>query len=397
MSICQAPIQQGVRKGELCGRKTDTLYCSKYKRQEIIDKAEKENIRYCDIFRGCYTILEEHQSKCTFCLHKARIQDRKRDDKKRQNPNLCLDCGQTLTDELRAKGQHEKLLRRCIPCYDKLQKQESKRPKRERNLKAEAFTNKYVIWNQYVKGAKKRGIHFTLTKTQFEEMIINPCFYCAHQKEGEVNGIDRLDNNKGYIDGNIVTCCETCNMLKGTQHPQEFIDKMKAIYEYQIDKQHISSEMVEKWDTTYCSRVTPQYKTYSKSANSRNIIFQLSESEFSDIVEQPCYLCGLSDKNGIDRFDNSKGYILDNCRSCCGHCNLMKKDRSYQSILINSCNIVLKYLELTEFIYTKQIPIRTSKVESRIKVNNPYTQETVPRKYKPLNEVIIPQDEIKEE
>ena len=388
---CQALIQKGARNGELCGKETEEQYCSKHKRQAIIDKATIENIRYCDITRGCYTILADHEAKCTHCLHKSRINDRKANDKKRQDPNLCLDCGRNLTDMIRAKGKHDKLLRRCVPCYEKLLKQESQRPERNRNFKAEAFTNKHVIWNHYVKGAKKRGIHFALSKTLFESLIVKPCFYCDDKKEGEVNGIDRVDNQKGYIEENVVPCCETCNVLKGSQHPQEFIDKMLAIHQYKTSDKPILSEVVEKWSTTYRSKTIPHYKTYVKGATTRNIEFRLSELEFSEIVQQTCYLCGLSDKNGIDRFDNSKGYLLENCRPCCGHCNLMKKDRTYESILRIAEHIHTKYEELTVWISAKSISVRASKTEPRVKVEHPETQSTIPLEYKPINEVIIPQ------
>jgi hypothetical protein len=394
MQPCQAPIQQGERKGTLCGRETIEQYCSKHKRQAIVDKAITENIRYCDIARGCYTILADHEAKCTHCLHKARIQDRKREDKKRQDPHACLDCGRTLTDEIRAKGKHDKPLRRCVPCYEKLLKQEQQRPERERNYKAEAFTNKHVIWNHYVKGAKKRGIHFSLSKTQFQELIVQSCFYCGHHMNNEVNGIDRLDNQKGYITDNVVSCCEICNVLKGSQHPQEFIDKMQAIHNYQTIQQPISSELVEKWETTYRSKITPNYKTYTKGATSRNLMFQLSEPEFLQLVQQPCYLCGLSDKNGIDRVDNSKGYVVENCKSCCGHCNLMKKDLLYSSMITNAEKITTKHAELTEFINATQIAKRNSKVEARIKIEHPETQDIVPLEYKSLNEIIIPKEPV---
>ena len=389
---CQAPIQQGARQGEPCGRETTEQYCSKHKRQTIIDKAQAENIRYCDIARGCFTVLQEHESKCTHCLHKARIQDRKRDNKKRQDETLCLDCGRTLTEEIRAKGKHDKPLRRCVPCYEKLLKQESERPVRERNFKAEAFTNKHVIWNHYVKGAKKRGIHFGLTKTRFEELIMMPCFYCTYQKQGEVNGVDRLDNQKGYIENNVVPCCEPCNLMKGSQHPQEFIDKMHAIHMYHTTQQPIPKEMVEKWRTTYLPRCTPTFKTYSKGAISRNLEFMLTEEEFAFIIQQPCYLCGLSDKSGIDRFQNSIGYRLENCRPCCGHCNLMKKDMDYKILIEKAASISQRYLTLVDHLHSIHIPIRTSKVESRVKVENPCTQDIVPLEYKPIHEVIVPQE-----
>lgn len=415
---CQALIQQGDKKGQPCGKKTEEIYCSKHKRQAILDKAEKEQIRYCDIARGCYTILEDHQIKCIHCLHKARITDRKRNDKKRQDPNLCLDCGRSFaksesinlvsTDTsgatfanpqvLRAKGKHDKQLRRCVPCYEKLLKYESARPARERNYKAEAFTNKHVIWNHYVKGAQKRGINFALPKTRFNELILQPCFYCNHKKEGEVNGIDRLDNNLGYQEDNVVSCCETCNIMKGSQHPQEFIDKLQAIYLFLRIATPISETLIEKW-ITYVSKTPSVYKTYAKNANTRNIKFTLSQQDFTEIVANPCYLCGLENSSGIDRFNNAIGYLKENCRPCCGHCNLLKKTQSYEDLIQIAKQISSRFIELSAFLDTKQIPTRVSKVEARVKVENPQVEEAIPLEYKSLNEVILPREvpeEIKE-
>jgi len=111
-------------------------------------------------------------------------------------------------------------------------------------------------------------------------------------------------------------------------------------------------------------------------------------------VKQPCYLCGALKNNGIDRFENEKGYLLKNCKACCGHCNLMKKDRSYESICNNATHIVRKYTALTNFISNKLIGIRNSKFELRIKLDNPETQLTISREYKPLHEVILPKEPI---
>ena len=400
MPTCQALIQQGVHKGHSCTNETDETYCAKHKRQAILDKAIKENLRYCDIARGCYTVLEDHQSKCMRCLHQARIRDRKREDQKRQDPNLCLDCGTTLTDAMRAKGKHEKLLRRCVPCYKKMVLIESQRAPRERHYKAEAFTNKHVLWNHYVKSAQKRRIDFAISKTVFQDLIVKPCIYCGYVKEGEVNGLDRLDNNKGYLQENLVPCCSTCNLLKGTQHPQEFVDKMAAIHTYSTDKTPIRSDMVEKWQTTYRSKCNPVYKSYAKSANSRNIEFVLSEEEFAEIIKQPCYICGLAtsdtNKNGIDRVNNSLGYRLENARPCCGHCNLLKRDISYDDLIDKATKIASVYKVLTEQIATKNIPVRSSKTEARLKVESPLIESNIARDYKPLNEIIIPKEGVPE-
>jgi hypothetical protein len=392
--LCQAQIQQGERKGELCGKPTEGKYCKKHIRQEIIDKAIEENIRYCDIARSCFTILEDYQTKCEGCLHRARIRDRKNDAKKRQDNSLCLDCGRTLTNEICATGKHDKKLRRCIPCYNKLLEVESKRIPRERNYKIEAFKNKHTIWNHYVKGAKKRGIDFKLSKELFNSLIIQKCFYCDYIKDGEVNGIDRIDNNKGYLKENVVTCCETCNIAKGSQHPQEFIDKLYSINRYNKELIKITNDIVYKWKETYMSRTNPKFSIYIKTANTRNLEFKLSENEFNNIIINSCYLCGLEtsdiNKNGIDRVNNNKGYILENCKACCGHCNLLKRDLSYEKILEISEKVYLRYNILSDYFKGMDIPNRKSKIEGRTKIMNPEFEETIEREYKPVNEIIIP-------
>ncbi len=391
---CQALINQGPNKGNQCTNLTNDKYCNKHIRNIIVDKSITDNVRYCDISRGCYNVLEGgQQMKCKICLQKSRINDRKRGEKKRLDSSLCLDCGIILTDNIRAIGKKNKELRRCKSCYDKLLEVEQNRPKRERNYKQEGFKNKYVVWNSYIKGAKQRKLDFTLSKVLFNELLIKPCFYCGYYNLQEINGIDRIDNNKGYTDNNVVTCCSTCNIAKGTNHPQEFIDKMFAIYEYKLKKEPIKSEIMQKWSETYLSKTKPTFNNYSKSANSRNLEFKITKDEFNNIIAQPCYLCGIAsadnNSNGIDRFDNYKGYILDNCRSCCGHCNLMKKDVLYDKLIKISEGIHGKYNELTEYFKAFDIKIRNIKVDKRIvSDNNIILVEKELRHYKPINEII---------
>ncbi len=398
MNTCSAIIQQGPRKGTQCNKLTDSKYCSKHMRHQIIDLAKEKNVSYCDIARGCYVILDENQSKCKHCLHKARIRDRKRDDQKRQKDNVCLDCGNELTSKNRAKGKHDRELRRCITCNDKLQKYEAKRQPRERNYKAEAFKNKYVIWNHYVKGAHKRKIDFSISKDTFNSLIMQPCFYCNYSIVGEVNGIDRLDNNCGYIENNVVPCCQFCNFAKGSQHPQEFIDKLYAINKYKNKLDPIDTTFIDKWRSLYLSKTIPNFNNYKKSANSRNLEFTISEEEFNEMIRLPCYLCGLlsSDENtnGIDRFKNNIGYVIDNCRPCCGHCNILKRDLTYDKIIEIASKVANNYDHLTQFINSKNIITRDSKIPFRIKVENNIISESQQREYKPINETIIMKDEI---
>jgi hypothetical protein len=80
------------------------------------------------------------------------------------------------------------------------------------------------------------------------------------------------------------------------------------------------------------------YGTYRKSAENRNLEFNLSKNDFIAITQQDCYYCGVSPRNverskynngnfiysGIDRIDSSIGYLEDNIVPCCRNCNTMK-------------------------------------------------------------------------
>lgn len=50
-------------------------------------------------------------------------------------------------------------------------------------------------------------------------------------------GLDRLDNSKGYEITNIVSCCTTCNYLRGDLlSPEETIVAVQAILKFRKDK-----------------------------------------------------------------------------------------------------------------------------------------------------------------
>ena len=78
--------------------------------------------------------------------------------------------------------------------------------------------------------------------------------------------------------------------------------------------------------------------------NHRNIEWDLTLEEWTNIVQKNCFICGAEPTmkegkvhkrigtqvpiNGVDRIDNSQGYIMSNVRSCCSKCNYMKHQLS---------------------------------------------------------------------
>lgn len=70
------------------------------------------------------------------------------------------------------------------------------------------------------------------------------------------------------------------------------------------------------------------YLVHKAGAKKKRIRFSLSENEVSKLVQAPCHHCGLEPDtmkiNGVDLIDPPKGYVLENCMSCCNQCNHAK-------------------------------------------------------------------------
>lgn len=82
------------------------------------------------------------------------------------------------------------------------------------------------------------------------------------------------------------------------------------------------------------------FSSYKTGANKRGYSFELTYDDFKELTNGTCTYCGDSayglsksknnkgmyPYNGIDRVDNSIGYIKSNCVTCCKYCNSMKRD-----------------------------------------------------------------------
>lgn len=69
-----------------------------------------------------------------------------------------------------------------------------------------------------------------------------------------------------------------------------------------------------------------KYSTYRYAANKRGYCFELTFTDFCQIIKHHCVYCGRIDNIGIDRVDNTIGYTTNNCVAACGKCNTMKMD-----------------------------------------------------------------------
>ena len=93
-----------------------------------------------------------------------------------------------------------------------------------------------VIANKYinkVKSCKASGLAFTLTFFEFKRLVTaRRCKYTdimltwqsgKEQIPTDVT-IDRIDNDRGYVTGNVVACCKGYNSFKGVlENPNNII------------------------------------------------------------------------------------------------------------------------------------------------------------------------------
>lgn len=109
--------------------------------------------------------------------------------------------------------------------------------------------------SHYKSNAKLRNKEFSISFEQGTKLLTGNCHYCGSEPNMEfsvletrksakrvqtglidkaeyivkTNGLDRIDNSKGYIENNVVSCCTICNYAKNTLSYNDFllwIDKL---------------------------------------------------------------------------------------------------------------------------------------------------------------------------
>ncbi len=151
----------------------------------------------------------------------------------------CKSCNKTFSIEMFNKSGNGYRRGSCKSCVKEQRKKSDGKP--------------LSRYKKYKRDAKRRGLEFSLTKTQFYSYEGDDCHYCG----GEVNHIslDRIDNDYGYIEGNVTSCCHMCNSFKHVFEEQDFINHVGKIFSYQNKKanhgkQEITSEEALKEDSS---------------------------------------------------------------------------------------------------------------------------------------------------
>ena len=157
---------------------------------------------------------------------------------------IC-DCGKTKI--VAGKFLRNGTIQSCGCLQKETQCKNRKKPRGESGLS--------TIVIRYKNAAKQRKLSFSLTREDIKRLTSQNCYYCGiepsqksygtgkyrTQKGFEdslyiYNGIDRIDNNKGYYVNNCVSCCITCNRAKLKMSEKQFIKWIYRVVEFQESK-----------------------------------------------------------------------------------------------------------------------------------------------------------------
>ena len=210
-------------------------------------------------------------------------------------------------------------------------------PEKVNEVNIQKIENINYHYKNYLRSANLKNLEFTLTEDDFIGAATLPCYYCGKIQEKGFNGIDRLDSTIGYNEDNCRSCCEMCNMMKGTTGHNIFIQRVQHILSY--------FNIVEGclFPDAFANISTVNYSDYERRATKKDFDFTIDKEYFITETNKPCYLCGKKSddlhKNGLDRFDNDKGYTQENVKSCCGNCNYLKRTYVYKDF-IDKCLLI---------------------------------------------------------
>lgn len=111
-----------------------------------------------------------------------------------------------------------------------------------------------------------------------------------------------------------------------------------------------------RWKNHIKDPIDQLIKSYKRGALKRSLEFCLSREEFETLINRSCYYCGTQPSlrningcdlicNGVDREDNSKGYISNNCLTACKICNVMKSKMSFEEFIQHCRQIGSRFVD----------------------------------------------------
>jgi hypothetical protein len=145
----------------------------------------------------------------------------------------------------------------------------------------------------------------------------------------------RLEYSKNYRMNNLNKFKLYDKKRRDKKDPKRESQMKQAWSKHWYSKKYISEK----------SNAKMKWRKFLDSAKRRNIISELTQEKYTEIIKLRCYLCGDEPAylHGVDRVDNDLHYTEDNSKPCCKMCNYMKRDSDLESFLWQCKKIVAKW------------------------------------------------------
>lgn len=337
LSLCQH---------ETCNNKksAENAYCKLHQLCILVDEVTASGKKLCvNYIRGCRVSLElDHKfTRCPDCLLKDRTKDKERRDAAKlaatsvaESTNTvitektCTTCCQVYPIESFA-GVKGVTTKTCVKCREDNKKQDSKRDKEHRN--AVARVNEAKPECRAVKKQWKEANYEKVAETWMN----------SRQNRIERIGVDE------YAKQNTI--------------------QAKNWRDANPEKVAVNNEEKK-------NNINYHYSNYQRTADLKNLEFCISFDDFCVLVRKPCHYCGeLQERgfNGIDRKDQSVGYIMTNAVSCCSVCNYMKNTLS-DYVFIKRIEHILSYNKLIDGELSWDLFTDTKKASISVYKNSAY-------------------------
>jgi hypothetical protein len=153
--------------------------------------------------------------------------------------------------------------------------------------------------------------------------------------------------------GNVCTMCGIeCEAIQSNFG--NLIQKCKKCHESscKIEENRVRHE--RNYGQEKKVNVQKHFREYIDSAAKRNLPFELTIEQFSEIVNKPCYYCKTYNEAeviGIDRINSELGYTLENTNPCCKICNMMKGTMSLDMFASHIVTLYKSFAEQYTFTH----------------------------------------------
>lgn len=174
----------------------------------------------------------------------------------------CLNCGKEWEVQVKSSTSPSKKQMFCVECVNNLSVWERKRISMEKipelrkkyleDKRSEFLRNyKKQILHRTESRAKAKGLEFNIDESDIVIPEICPILevpiIVGTKGDYEYSpSIDRIDNSKGYIKGNVQIISKKANSMKNSASPTELITFCKNILRYSLN--NIKNEDIELQD-----------------------------------------------------------------------------------------------------------------------------------------------------